>query len=209
MEAPKDGNEAMYGPQSKDWIPSMASEIMNFLSQKCWKKVPRSIPRKTDHTIMKTMWQFKNRHKSRACAKGYEQVPGKDYTESFSPVAKDSSVRAGIVIYLFHADGHDGLKYVCEFIAIEAAFLEGEIDKATYIEWPTGMLELRFITQEEFDNCCILLLKLMYESVDAALKCFRTYKCHLLKMMGYKPSLADNPIYRRTCRCCVNTILDY
>jgi DNA-binding protein Fis len=99
---------------------------------------------------MKTMWQFKNkteqdktiRHKSRACAKGYKQVPGKDYTELFSLVVTDMSVRTGIAIYLFHADGHDGLTYEIELIDIEAGFLEGGMDKATYIDWPTGMLEL-------------------------------------------------------------------
>jgi hypothetical protein len=73
------------------------------------KKVTCSNPRKDERTIMKTMWQFKKkleqdksiRHKSWACAKGYKQVPGKDYTESFSPVVMDSSARIGIGIYLF------------------------------------------------------------------------------------------------------------
>jgi hypothetical protein len=134
-------------------------------------------------------------HKSRACAKGYKQVPGKDYMESFSPVATDTSVRAGITIYLFYADGHDGLKYESELIDIGAAFLEGKMDTATYIEWPTGMLELRFITQQEYEECSILLLKLMYGNVDAALKFFCTYKAHLLKVMGYKQSLADPCVF--------------
>jgi hypothetical protein len=67
-------------------------------------------------------------------------------------------VQAGITIYLFYADAHDGLKYEIELIHIEAAFLEGEMDKATYIEWPTGILELGFIMQQEYEECCILLL---------------------------------------------------
>jgi hypothetical protein len=46
---------------SEEWILSMASEIMNFLKRKCWKKVPRSIPNKADRKIMKTMWQFKHK----------------------------------------------------------------------------------------------------------------------------------------------------
>jgi hypothetical protein len=58
-------------------------------------------------------------------------VPGKDYTESFSSVATDTSVRTGIAIYLFYADCHDELTYETELIDIEAAFLEGEMDKAT------------------------------------------------------------------------------
>jgi hypothetical protein len=113
----------------------------------------------------------------RAFPKGYKQVPGKDYIESFSPVATDMSVSAGIAIYLFYADGHDGSKYEMELINIEAAFFEGKMDKATYIKWPTGMLELGFITHQEYEECSILLLK--------------SYKGHLLKVMGYKQSSAD------------------
>jgi hypothetical protein len=65
------------------------------------------------------------------------------------------------------------------------------MDKPTYIKWPTGMLELGLITQEKFEEFCILLLKSMYGNVDAALKLFCTYKEHLFKMMGYKQSQAD------------------
>jgi hypothetical protein len=46
-----------------------------------------------------------------------------------------------------------------DMINIEAAFLEGDIDKPCYIEWPVGILELGFITKEEFDECCIQLVK--------------------------------------------------
>jgi hypothetical protein len=73
------------------------------------------------------------------------------------------------------------LKYEIELIDIEAALLEGEMDKATYIEWPTGMLELGFITQQEYEECCILLLKSMYGNVVAALKSFRLTRDIYLK----------------------------
>jgi flagellar motor switch protein FliM len=61
--------------------------------------------------------------------KGYEQVPGKDYTESFSLVAIDSTVQTMICLCLFCADGHNGLKYKMDMTDIEAAFLKGDIDK--------------------------------------------------------------------------------
>jgi hypothetical protein len=93
-------------------------------------------------------------------------------------------------------DGHEGLKYEIELIDIKATFLADELDKPTYIKWLTGMLELSFITQEEYKECCILLLKSMYGNVDAALKCYHTtYKQHLLKMMGYKQSWADPCVF--------------
>jgi hypothetical protein len=56
MKAPKNAQEAMYGPEKDEWIPSMASEIMKFLNRKCWKKVPRTVPKRDKRKLMKAMW---------------------------------------------------------------------------------------------------------------------------------------------------------
>jgi hypothetical protein len=137
-EAPKTVQEALYRKEKETWIPSIASKIVNFLQRKCWKKVNRSIPIKNNQqTIMKTTWQFKNKleqdksipHKSRVCSKGYQQVPGKDYMESSSPVATDSFMWTGMGIYLFYVDVYKGVTYEIEVIDIEAVVFEGEMDK--------------------------------------------------------------------------------
>jgi hypothetical protein len=41
-----------------------------------------------------------------------------------------------IVIYLFYGASFNSLEFKIELIDIEAAFLEGEMDKPTYIKWP-------------------------------------------------------------------------
>jgi hypothetical protein len=102
---------------------------------------------------MKTMWAFQVkdehdgtlRHKSRVCSKGYEQIPGVDFTESFAPVATDTTVRTALCIYLFYAQGRDGVVFTCEMIDISAAFLEGDMDSPTFVYWPQGMLEMGFV----------------------------------------------------------------
>ena len=116
------------GPLKKG-MDSVAAEVMNFISRKCWKKVPRKKPQKLKRKIMRTKWMFtkKNeydrttRYKSRCCSKGYKAEPGKDYKESFSPVASDTSIRIGFCIYLTYND------FVAEMINITAAFLKGTI----------------------------------------------------------------------------------
>ena len=55
---------------------------------------------------------------------------------------------------------------------VEAAFLEGKLKTSTYIDLPKGMVELGFLTKEEFDEYCIELLGGMYGNVDAALLYF-------------------------------------
>ena len=39
--------------------------------------------------------------------------------------------------------------WLLEVIDAEAAFLEADLDKSMYIERPTGMVELGFITEDE------------------------------------------------------------
>jgi hypothetical protein len=52
--APKTIQDAIYGPEREKWTELAATEIMNFISQKCWKKVPRRKPRNMKRKIMRT-----------------------------------------------------------------------------------------------------------------------------------------------------------
>jgi hypothetical protein len=143
--------------------------------------------------IMRTKWMFVKkdehngtiRYKARCCNKGYEAVPGKDYKESFSPVASDTLIRIGICLYLTYDD------FTAEMIDITAAFLEGTIRVPTFIDWPDGMLELGFASDNDIDNYCIQLLKSMYGNVDVAIRFFQTYKKHLIEQMLMVQSLVD------------------
>ena len=119
------------------------------------------------------------RYKSRIVSKGFMQVPGVDYTEKFSPVANDATTRIIIGLTLAYKD----LGWKCESVDIEAAFLEGEIDTPSYMEWPPGSVDLGYVTQENRKKTCILLLKSIYGNVDAALRFNRLYATHL-KSMG-------------------------
>jgi hypothetical protein len=56
--------------------------------------------------------------------KGYTFIPGKYYTESFAPVATDTSVRACMIVGLYNQD-----KYTTELVDVSAAFLEGKMDE--------------------------------------------------------------------------------
>ena len=91
------------------------------------------------------------------------QIPGVDYTQSFSPVGNDTSVRIIIGLTLFNDE------WTLEVIDVEAAFLEGEMERSMYIEWPAGMVHLGFITGEEQELYCIEQLKSMHGNSDAAL----------------------------------------
>jgi hypothetical protein len=44
-------------------------------------------------------------------------------------------------------------------IDILVAFLEGDMDSPTFIDWPQGMLEMGFTTQADLKEFCLQLLK--------------------------------------------------
>jgi hypothetical protein len=190
-DTPSDYNEAMHSTEKEQWAKSMGSEILNFVKRKSWKPVKREEAKSSGRTIMKTKWVFKKKDKQdgtvrlKSCcvSKGFQQRPGVDYTESFSPVASDTAVRAVIVLSLYMKE------WTIEIIDIEAAFLEGTLEEPAYIEWPEGMVELGFITEEQARTTVAQLFKSMYGNVNAALQLFKEYVKHMCsKEMGmYHP----------------------
>ena len=83
-------------------------------------------------------------------------------------------------------------EWVLWHINYESAFLNANLDdKEVYIEWPEGMVELGFMTQEEFDNTCARLGTSMYGNVDAAMRWFYELTDHMTDKMDMTRSLTD------------------
>jgi hypothetical protein len=158
---PKTFRAAVNGPKKQEWIPSAKSEINNFISRDAWKKFPRDKFDGRKPIPVKWIFKIKEeqdgtlRYKSRIVLKGYVMVPGVDYTESFLPVATDTTARIAITIALHRQDG----RWTIEMIDIEAAFLNAELedDRPVFAEWPEGIVELGYITEEELRRYSILL----------------------------------------------------
>jgi hypothetical protein len=71
------------------------------------------------------------RYKARLVAKGYSQVPGQDFTETTSPVARLASYRAILSLAA-------KLNLEAHHLDIETAFLNGELDEEIYMKAPDG-----------------------------------------------------------------------
>jgi hypothetical protein len=106
---PKSIDSALHGPKGNEWRESIKSEINNFISQDAWRKVPLKDVLAEGRKPIKTKTVFKTkdehdgsqRLKSRIMTLGYSMVPGQDYTDSFSSVATDASVRTFFAISLY------------------------------------------------------------------------------------------------------------
>jgi len=173
---PDSYDEAVTGPEESQWRKASIDEVNNFIKRCSWQKVSRKVAKREGRKIVHTKWVYKKkdepdgsvRYKGRIVTKGFMQTPGVDYTESFAPVVIPTSMRAGFGIALYK--GWD-----IEVIDIEAVFLEGDLTRPMFIEFPDGMVDMGFISEKEQEESCILLVKGMYGNVAAALTFFIEY----------------------------------
>ena len=105
---PKTFRQAMLLPDAVHWKDASGNEAMNFIKRGSWRKILREDVRDKGGKIIGTRWVYKKkdeqdgsvRYKGRIVSLGYMQIPGVDYTKSFSPVGNDTSVRV-IIVYPF------------------------------------------------------------------------------------------------------------
>uniref|UniRef100_A0A2N9GZ91 Reverse transcriptase Ty1/copia-type domain-containing protein n=1 Tax=Fagus sylvatica TaxID=28930 RepID=A0A2N9GZ91_FAGSY len=123
---------------SKDpnWRRAMNVEFDALLKNHTWTLVPPSPPQ----NIVGCKWVFcikRNadgsieRYKARLVAKGFHQQPGVDYTETYSPVIKPTTVRTILSIAI-------SAGWCVRQIDIQNAFLHGHLSEKVYMTQPPG-----------------------------------------------------------------------
>ena len=95
---PKTYEEAKNSTQAKDWNEAMKSEIKAMYDNESWTLVKR-----TPHmNVIGSKWVYKikrkgdgtiERYKARLVARGFSQVEGVDYNETFAPVMRYKTLR--------------------------------------------------------------------------------------------------------------------
>jgi Reverse transcriptase (RNA-dependent DNA polymerase) len=135
--------------------------------KKVWKVILKSnVP--TGRKLIGNRWVFAqkddSRYRARTVAKGFSQVPGKDFQENHAPVVNDATfhlVLALKVLFKLEAGQFD----------IETAFLCGELDEEIWMQLPDGYSEYcaTFQNKKIDSNIhCVKLQKALYGLVQAA-----------------------------------------
>jgi hypothetical protein len=123
-DIPKIIVEAFTSPDANDWNEADHSEIDSILSNGTWELVGRSYGCKP----MGYKWVFKkklrpdgtiDKYKARLLAKGYTQKEGKDFFDTYSPVARLTTIR---VLRSLAAS----LGFLIHQMDVKTTFLNGE-----------------------------------------------------------------------------------
>lgn len=124
----------MESSHAKNWQEAADLEYESLLENETWDLV--TLPK--DRKAVGSRWVFKVKHhcdgsveryKCRLVAKGYAQLYGADYDETFSPVVRFSSIRT---LLSFAVQNN---LYVRKMDVV-TAFLNGHREEAIYMEQP-------------------------------------------------------------------------
>ena len=133
---PETYEQAINSDDAKYWKAAMDAEISMLTDNDTWEITP--LP--SDRTETKGKWVYTIKqgqkegevtYKARYVARGYSQVSGIDYDETFSPTTRFTSIRMLLqkaVNESFHLHQMD----------VKGAYLNAPIDKEIYVQQPPG-----------------------------------------------------------------------
>ena len=138
IDEPETYEEAVKSPQAKEWISAINEELTALKNNNTWELQELPIDKKA----IGFKWVFKikrdtkgniNRYKARLCAKGFSQIAGSDYFETFSPTIRYDTIRVLL------AEAVQKNYNIMQF-DVKTAFLNGDLDEEVYMLPPTGIV---------------------------------------------------------------------
>lgn len=124
----------MSGHDTEEWLNAMTNEVLSIIKNDTWKLVERP----ENKTIIGSRFVLRNKlntdgsilkRKARLVAQGFLQKPGVHFNETFSPVARLSSVRMVIAAAV-------KLNMKIQQFDVSTAYLNGELEEETFMEPP-------------------------------------------------------------------------
>ncbi|CAH9078354.1 unnamed protein product [Cuscuta europaea] len=163
----------------------MDEEYATLQRNNTWELVPRN-----HHTPITCKWLFRvkrnvdasvSRFKARLVARGFLQQPGRDYTETFSPVTKLATIRIILTIALSQ-------NWDIRQLDVNNAFLHGSLTEEVYLTQPQG-----YVDPARPTHVC-RLRKALY-GLKQAPRAWYMELSRFLMQMGFRKSQADNSLF--------------
>jgi Reverse transcriptase (RNA-dependent DNA polymerase) len=185
---PKSFTDAINRPDGKQWWDALCAEIKAVIQNQTWDLVDlppgkRAIPLKWVFRVKRDAKGNFEKYKARIVVKGYSQVAGLDFNETFAPVVRVESVcvifaiAAANDLYILHID-------------CKNAFLNGESDVDIYVYQPEGFVD------SNFPHKVLYLNKSLY-GLKQAPHIWYLYLCGIIIDLGFVALESDPCIYIR------------
>ena len=199
-DEPATYSEAMVGSDSESWLGAMRSELKSMDENQVWNLVV--LPNGARPVECK--WVFKKKtdmdgnvsiYNARLVAKGFRQVQGVDYEETFSPVAMLKSVRIMLAIAAY-------FDYEIWQMDVKTAFLNGNLTEDVYMIQPEG-----FVDPANADKVCKL-----QKSIYGLKQAFRSWNIRfdeVVKSFGFIKSDYESCLYKKFSGSKVNFLILY
>jgi hypothetical protein len=139
-EDPNTYAEAMASPYSKEWEKALRDEVKQLEDTGTIKWMnEKDVPEDRSLIDSRIVWKTKrdgagaiSKHKGRIVARGFSQIPGEDYTETFASTARFTTFRALMSL----AARED---WEIHQFDVTGAYLKGDLEEEIYMEVPKGV----------------------------------------------------------------------
>lgn len=183
-DVPKSFKEAV---KLKVWNDAMGKEVTAFEETNTWDVTTLPPGKKA----LGNMWIYSNKYhadgtlerpKARLVVLGNHQTEGEDFTETFAPVAKLSTVR--IILKLAAAKG-----WLVHQMDVSNAFLHGDLEEEIYMKLPQGF------TSSDPTKVC-RLRKSLY-GLRQSPRCWYVKLSDALEKFGFSHDYADHSLFSK------------
>jgi hypothetical protein len=168
------------------WKDSMTEEYRSILKNDVWDVVPRP----EGKFVVTSKWIYKIKHaangsikkyKAIFLARGFSQIEGVDYDDTFAPLARYTSIRSIIALV-------SSMGWKVHQMDVKTTFLNGEIEEEVYIEQPEGS-----VIHNEKSHVC-RLKKALYGLKQAPCAWYEKMDGFMMSF-GFNKSAADPNLY--------------
>jgi hypothetical protein len=172
--------------QKIEWMDAMTEEYQSIMKNDVWEVVPRL----KNKDVVSSKWIYKikhapdksiEKHKERFVARGFSQKEGIDYEETFSPVARYSSIRTTIALVA-------KMNWKLHHMDMKIAFVNGVIEEEVYIEQPQGF-------EVEYRKTHVCGLKKALYGLKQAPRAWYDRIDSFLTSLGFTKSKVDPNLY--------------
>ena len=199
-DEPTNYEEAMMSPDSTKWLEAMKSEMGSMYENKLWTLV--DLP--DDRQAIENKWIFKKKtdadsnvtvYKAQLVAKGFQQVQGVDYDETFSPVAMLKSIRIMLAIAAFY-------DYEIWQMDVKTAFLNGFLEEELYMMQHEGFIDPK-------DANKVYQLQLSIYGLVQASRSWNKHFDSVIKAFGFIQTFGEVCIYKKVSGSSVAFLILY